>query len=171
MTHTRPKMQLVHRMLLPTAIFIFITLYFLEVQGLNDSRDRMLITPIYWVMTLMYPIILFQEWEKWKSVENEKVDESKVENDEQVEVDEGSEVDAPLTKKVLSFMLSIFFYLLLVEQVGFVIITLIFIPTLMWLLGTKNWKLLIIMPITVTALLYLLFVTWLGIPLPEGILE
>ncbi|WP_158736926.1 tripartite tricarboxylate transporter TctB family protein [Alteribacillus sp. YIM 98480] len=163
MENNKTKMQLFHRLFLPALIFIFITIYFLEVQGLDDPRDRMLITPIYWVMAAFFPIILFQEWKNWKAAKPDKKEKEEEET-------ESYEVDAPLSKKALSFMVSIFLYLFLIEHIGFVLITIIFLPTLMWLLGTKDWKLLVFLPIIVTGALYVLFVIWLEIPLPTGIL-
>lgn len=153
------RFVLFQRFLLPTLILMFVTVYFLEVQGLSDPRDRMLITPVFWIMLFSYPIIIFQEWKKWKAPQQESADE-----------EDHYEVHAKFTKKVAYFMISIFLYLVLINYLGFILVTLLFLPSLMRLLGTKDWRLLSILPVGVTVTLYLLFVTWLGIPLPKGFL-
>lgn len=154
----------VHRLILPTGILLLVTFYFLEVQGLEDTRNGVLINPIFWIMVILYPLILWQEWKKFKHQTSE-TDELKSEL-EKIEESVDSDEDARMTKKLLAYIIGIGIYLLLVDHIGFVIMTLIFLPTMMWIMGTKSKKILIITPIVVVLIIYFVFIEALGIRFP-----
>lgn len=157
------NLPFIHRLIVPTGIMLLAVIYFFDVQALKNPQDRLLINPIFWIMVFLYPIILWNEWRNWKS--RTKLDFKSA--------DKGAEPDeynVKLTKKVALFMLSVALYLATVNFVGFVVMTLMFIPLLMYILGTKSVKLLILIPILATFVLYMLFGFLLGIPLPVGIL-
>jgi hypothetical protein len=148
----------IHRIIVATGILLFTILYFFEIDSLKNAQDKLLVNPVIWIMILLYPIIIWQEWkEKRKEEHTEKAEED----------DESS---ARMSKKIFFFMLSTFLYLILMNYVGFIIMTIVYMPFLMWVLGTKSKKTLIILPIVFTVLLYILFNNLLGIPMPQGIL-
>lgn len=64
----------------------------------------------------------------------------------------------------------IFFYILLFEMIGFIILTALFIFFCSWFLGYQKWKTNIIVSILFPVIMYIIFVNALGIALPRGIL-
>jgi len=64
----------------------------------------------------------------------------------------------------------IFFYILLFETIGFIIMTSAFIFFCSWFLGFRKWKTNILVSLLFPVIMYLIFVHALGISLPRGIL-
>jgi putative tricarboxylic transport membrane protein len=60
--------------------------------------------------------------------------------------------------------------LYVLEPLGFLLTASLFIAGLMFSLGVRSWPKLIGMPIAAAVVLHLVFVTWLGVPLPMGVL-
>lgn len=156
-----------HRIVIATGILLFTIFYFMETNSLQNPQDKLLINPVILIMVLLYPIIIWQEWREHKKEQKEVKDESEL--SEEGESDDES--SAKLTRKVFLFMLLTLLYLLVIEYVGFIITTVIYMPVLMYVLGTKSKKILITLPVIFTILLYLLFNNMLGIPLPLGFFD
>jgi putative tricarboxylic transport membrane protein len=57
------------------------------------------------------------------------------------------------------------------EPLGFLITASLFIAALMVSLGVRSWPKLIGVPILAAVVLHLVFVVWLGVPLPMGLLS
>lgn len=148
----------IHRIIVATSILILAVIYFFDVKDLKNPHDRLLISPVFWIMVILYPIIIWQEIREAKKT---------IHDSEEVEGDGDS---YRLTKKVGFFMISVMIYLILLNYIGFIISTILFLPALMWILGTKSRLFPIIFSIIATGLLYLFFDILLGIPLPIGIL-
>ncbi|MEI3606478.1 tripartite tricarboxylate transporter TctB family protein [Pseudogracilibacillus sp. SE30717A] len=150
----------VHRIIVATSILIFTLLYLFEISSLKNAQDKLLVNPVIWIIFLLYPIIIWQEWreKRKKETTHEATNEAE------------SEASSRLSKKVFLFMISTLLYLVLMNYIGFIISTIAFMPFLMWVLGTSSKKILIILPIATTVVLYLLFNNLLGIPLPQGII-
>ncbi|GAA0355700.1 tripartite tricarboxylate transporter TctB family protein [Bacillus horti] len=156
---------LLNRFIVATLIIVLAGIYFIDVQSLPNVRDKVLISPIFWIMLVFYPIILWQEWRTWKA--KERAQQNKATNTK--EEPEADEVEGKLSKKIVLFMGSIALYLALITSIGFVILTPVFLFALMYILGTRSWKVLLSVSLITTVLLYIFFVIWLGIPLPQGI--
>lgn len=155
----------VHRIIVATAILAFALFYLFDISDLKNPQDKLLVNPVIWIIVILYPIIIWQEWRTFKE-EQPKEEKTDSQNDEN-----SSETTTRMTKRIFLFMLTTFVYLLLIDFVGFIITTVLYIPILMWILGTKSKKVLIILPIVTTIALYILFDLLLEIPLPHGILE
>lgn len=153
-----------HRIYAVTAIFIFALVYLYQMTSLKNPQDKILVNPVIWLMIIMFPIILWIEWRQFREDFNHQEEGETLE----------SETNATLTLRVVLFIIITFLYLIVMEKLGFVLSTLVYIPLLMWVLGTK-WRdsklVFILLPILLTIGLYLLFETVLDIPLPEGFLE
>ncbi len=65
----------------------------------------------------------------------------------------------------------LFFYALVIERVGFVITTLIFLVAWMWVIERLRWWIIISISVGTTAGLYLIFSLLLEVPLPAGFLQ
>ncbi|CEI81894.1 hypothetical protein J18TS1_16960 [Oceanobacillus oncorhynchi subsp. incaldanensis] len=150
----------VHRVIVATGILIFSVVYLVDISSLNSAQDKLMVNPIIWIIILLYPLII---WKEWKEVKQST-------NTDEKDSDEADESSARLSKKVFLFMLSTLIYLVLMNYLGFLIMTIIYMPILMRILGTSSKKVLVILPIVFTLLLFYLFNNLLGIPIPSGIL-
>jgi hypothetical protein len=207
-----PLLPLVYKLILPTLIFMYALYYFIEVQGISNPKERMLIHPVFWMMVVLFVIICVLEWRTWKAEQtsaesgrNRKRGEAEVQNIEQkvaakkvvsrkheAEKNESDtnnrvrneaaldyaagdvleeaaydETKTRLTKKTVMYMTSIGLYLVLIQPLGFIVVTLLYLPAVMWVLGTRSWKLLTFVPIVVVCVIHFLFGEWLNIPLPS----
>lgn len=73
--------------------------------------------------------------------------------------------------KIILVLISVFLYAFLMEKLGFIAITCLFIIFLLGIVEKKGWVFTISTSVVVTALAYLLFETWLKSQLPKGFLE
>ncbi len=165
-----------HKIIVATGILILTLLYFIDVSSLNNPEDKLLVNSVIWIIILLYPIIIWQEWREKNNKTSEKagITEQLLDDvnltDQQGEESDDEETSARLNKRIFYFMLSTFLYLVIMNYLGFIITTIIYMPILMLILGTTSKKILIILPIVFTILLYILFNNLLGIPLPQGLL-
>lgn len=72
-------------------------------------------------------------------------------------------------ERLLVFIVGITGYLVVMQWMGFIITTLIFIAVMMFYLGVRDKKSMILIPVCLTALIYLMFDVWLSITLPISI--
>lgn len=61
-------------------------------------------------------------------------------------------------------------YVLALEYLGYLIATALFLGALMWLLGQRRWTVLVIVPLSTSAALYLLLQRGFAVPLPQGVI-
>jgi putative tricarboxylic transport membrane protein len=73
--------------------------------------------------------------------------------------------------KIVFVLLSLFLYALLMEWLGFLIVTLIFFIFLLGVIERKRWSFAVLVSLIVTAASYLVFETALQSQLPKGLLE
>jgi putative tricarboxylic transport membrane protein len=74
-----------------------------------------------------------------------------------------------LLKQVLT-LVAFVAYAYLLEPVGFLVSTFVAVVVLGWLLGARLWQA-SVAGVAIAAVLFVLFDTLLGLPLPEGVLE
>jgi hypothetical protein len=75
----------------------------------------------------------------------------------------------PATQKVIVFAALMVGYLVGIQFLGFIISTLLFPAGMMYYLGSRNVKVLVFVPIVLTAAMYFMFNMWLFVTLPVGI--
>lgn len=73
-------------------------------------------------------------------------------------------------RKFLIFLLETVIYLPLISLLGFTLASAAYMVAAMLLLGVRNVKILILLPLVTVIGLLLMFETWLMIPVPKGIL-
>ena len=73
--------------------------------------------------------------------------------------------------KIISVLLSLFLYAMLMEWLGFLIVTLLLFVFLLKVIEKKKWWLTILVGLIVTAISYLIFEVGLQSQLPKGVLE
>jgi putative tricarboxylic transport membrane protein len=59
---------------------------------------------------------------------------------------------------------------LLLEALGFVIVTALFMAVMVYCLGERSWRILVTVPVLSAVGLYIVFAVWLRVPLPKGII-
>jgi putative tricarboxylic transport membrane protein len=72
--------------------------------------------------------------------------------------------------KIILVLISVFLYALFMETLGFILVTLLFFIFLLRVIEKKSWLLTIFVSVTVSAIAYLIFETWLKCQLPKGFL-
>ena len=73
--------------------------------------------------------------------------------------------------KVVLVLASVFVYAILMERVGFILVTLLLFLFLLGVIEKKKWPLTIFISVTVTVVAYVIFEVWLKSQLPRGLLE
>ena len=73
--------------------------------------------------------------------------------------------------KIVLVLLSLFLYALLMERVGFILMTLFLFIFLLGIIERKKWWFAVLVSLAVTVLSYLLFEVGLQSQLPKGLLE
>jgi putative tricarboxylic transport membrane protein len=73
--------------------------------------------------------------------------------------------------KIVLVLLSLFLYALLMERLGFLVVTLLFFLFLLGVIERKRWSFAVLVSLIVTAASYLVFETALQSQLPKGLLE
>ncbi|MBW1799166.1 MAG: tripartite tricarboxylate transporter TctB family protein [Deltaproteobacteria bacterium] len=73
-------------------------------------------------------------------------------------------------RKILFVLVAVFLYALLIETLGFILVTVMLFIFLLCVVEKKGWLLTILSSFSVTIAAYLVFQTWLGTQLPRGIL-
>jgi putative tricarboxylic transport membrane protein len=61
--------------------------------------------------------------------------------------------------------------LLVLEPLGFLLTAMLFMAGLVFSLGVRSWPMLLGVPIVSALVLHLVFVVWLAVPLPSGVLS
>jgi hypothetical protein len=59
---------------------------------------------------------------------------------------------------------------LLLDELGFLIATTLFMAAMIYALGERSWRMLLIVPPLSALALYLVFAVWLRVPLPKGLI-
>lgn len=72
--------------------------------------------------------------------------------------------------KIVLVLISLFLYALLMEKLGFILVTLLLFVFLLGVIEKKRWLFTIFVSIAVTVVAYLIFEIWLKSQLPKGLL-
>ena len=72
--------------------------------------------------------------------------------------------------RVIAMMIALTVAFLLLEALGFLIVTTIFMAAMIYCLGERSWRVLAMVPPLSAIALYAVFAVWLRVPLPKGIL-
>lgn len=92
----------------------------------------------------------------------------------QAEAEGGEDVDASVDTdwKTLGSILAVFaVYVVLIQPVGYLLMTIFLFGSVAWILGAKRWRGLITVSLLVPFISYIFFTRVLGIYIPNGILE
>jgi putative tricarboxylic transport membrane protein len=73
--------------------------------------------------------------------------------------------------KIVPVLISLFLYALLMERIGFLIVTLLLFIFLLGVIEKKGWRFAVLVSLVITALSYTVFEVALQSQLPKGLLE
>jgi len=73
-------------------------------------------------------------------------------------------------RKIILVLIAVFLYALLLENLGFIVVTMLFFIFVLGVVEGKGWPFTILSSITVTVVAYLAFQVWLQVQMPLGIL-
>jgi len=74
-------------------------------------------------------------------------------------------------RKILFVMIGVFLYALLLEKVGFIVMTIALLVFIFGFIEKRGWLYTALASVMITSAAYLLFQAWLKTQLPRGILE
>ena len=79
--------------------------------------------------------------------------------------------DAIGWRRVVLMLGAIAVSLLVLEKLGFLITTTLFVAVVIFGLGVRSWVTLVSVPLLAATGLYIVFAVWLSVPLPKGVLD
>ena len=71
-------------------------------------------------------------------------------------------------RTLLFFALSCIIYLFIIDFLGFIISSILLLASVMFLLGERRWWFILLLSISVSLILYVLFASYLSVMLPKG---
>ena len=77
--------------------------------------------------------------------------------------------DAGGWKRIALMLGALAVALILLEKLGFMVVTTVFMAVLIFGLGVRSWVMLVSVPLVAAIGLYVVFAVWLRVPLPKGI--
>ena len=165
------RMQVIRRRLygvlgeiiVPLLLLGYATSYFLEVRALpRPEINLLLIQPIYYI--LIASVLLFIGQVILREVRAGILDMRHRPTREPGTT--GGRIEP---KRSVAFAVTTVSYVFLIEPVGMVTMSAIYLFVLSWLLGVRSWLLLTLVPAGVVTGLYLVMERWLNLALPTGI--
>jgi putative tricarboxylic transport membrane protein len=76
---------------------------------------------------------------------------------------------AEVVRKVLMMIFCTMAYLVLIGVIGYYVSSIVYLPVMMWLLGVRKIRTIVLSSGGIILLVYLVFSTFLRVPLPEGL--
>lgn len=147
-------------------IFSYATYYYLEVYALSARTINLLmIGPVYFTLTLSTFFLIVSKVRKARS-EIESVVSS--DPSQQAPKDSEKNGNSAVVRNSLVFGITTILYVLLLDKVGFVVSSFLYVMSLIYFLGNRSFWLTIFLPAVVVGFLYLTMVVFLKFPLPEG---
>lgn len=147
------------KLLTPLLMWVIVGVFLYESKGLWDDNAMLLVRWCTYVMIVLTLIVLAQ------GISIKKAEEAP----EEVKERKSFTVTAE-GKKLAVYILSLVAYLILMKYLGFIVSTLLFIAGLTYYLGERKISNLILVPVCLTAGIYLMFDVWLHYTLPVGFL-
>ena len=154
--------KLLSPLFVPTMVVAFSIAYYMESWEVT-SNNKLLIKPICFLIVLLYIYFIYQEYTKQKL-------EIKQEKSSNVERTAISPHQIMLSKSVIIVVMT-GIYVLLIQYLGFIITSIMFMGGMLYTLNVKNKWIIAIYSVLSTIILYFAFKIILMVPLPTGILS
>jgi|GEM_PF-1277361 len=160
-------------------IFGCSALYYLEVAALpSRTLNLLLIQPVFVVITMCtFALIFLKLRDSYMRMHNSE--ESSLTNAsiiEQASASASASIIANTTahrtfvKNSISFGICTLLYVILLDKLGFVLTSFLYLSVLIYLLGSRSLWLTFVLPVAVVAFLYVTMVVMLKFSLPAGFL-
>ena len=143
--------------IVPLLLLGYAILYYFQVYSLpNPEINLLLIRPVFYMLVVATVIyILLQIF-----------GESNQKNEE-----DSAQTEPIKWNRTIAFSILTVAYVFILDYVGFVILTLVYMVALMLVLGVRTYKSLVLVPLVLTTLIYLVCEVWLNVRLPQGFLN
>jgi hypothetical protein len=156
-----------YELLVLLLIFSYATYYYLEVHALpSRTINLLLIGPVYYVLAVSTVLMVF--FRVRDAIREQRGGRKTERVNDGVADDETS--GKPMWISGLAFAGCTFAYVLLLDTIGFVVSSFLYLCVLIFLLGTRSILLTLVLPALVVSFLYLAMTVFLKFPLPQGIL-
>lgn len=152
-----------YELLVLLALFTYATYYYLEVSALSGRKTNLLmIGPVYWALLVCIVALAASKIiEALKSAEPQASDQLNQPSQNSIRL---------FVRNAIAFSLSTVVYVLLLDRVGFVTTSFLYLSCLTFLLGARSIWLVIVLPASVVGFLYVTMSIFLRFRLPEGLL-
>lgn len=156
-------------LVVPLLIVSYATYYYLEVAALSGKQvNLLLVGPVYYLILLSAVLYVFLTVRNaYRTLASQGTRSTRTS-----EHRNATEPDAPdetiLNGKFIVFAISTLVYVLLFEPLGFVTSSFLYLAILMYLLGMKSMRVVLLVPALVVAVLYVSMVILMRFPLPSG---
>ena len=156
-----------YELLVLLLIFSYATYYYLEVYVLpSRTINLLLIGPVYYVLAISTVLLVF--FRVRDAARQLKGGLAQTSSDGEAADEEDS--DGSMWKNGLVFAGTTLAYVLLLDKIGFVVSSFLYLSVLIFLLGTRTIALTLVLPAVLVGFLYLSMTVFLKFPLPQGIL-
>lgn len=159
------------KIILPTLVMVWAFTYYLECLNYKLKSRRMVMI-VFFMMLGLYVINgltdFFETRKEWRKQQAEN--QSKGAQEEKKQPFSLQRMLSSGTGRMVAIFAVLIAYVLLLEPVGFILTTLACALLVMLIMGERKWFMLVLIPIALSAALYLIFRFGLNIPLPKGIL-
>lgn len=150
--------SLIQRTIVPTIAMIWATMYFFEVSKL-PPKNGYLIRPAFYIMLLLYVINTATDFIQWKKRRDSGKEEA---------VKMSAEEKSNLFTLGITFLITVV-YVGLMSTLGFIISTIVYLFTELYILKTKNKLVLFALPVILSIVVFFMFTEGFSVPLPRGI--
>lgn len=149
--------------------------YYFEVSALpSRTINLLLIQPVFMVIAISTIALIFIKVRQAlrSSVTSVSLQSSPTKDVVAVALSDSSDgpVDPHLIKNGIAFGVCTLAYVLLLDRLGFISSSLLYLSTLIYLLGSRSFWLTVVLPIAVVGFLYVSMSILLKFPLPQGFL-
>lgn len=152
-----------YELLVLLALFSYATYYYLEVSALSGQKTNLLmIGPVYWALLVCIVALAVS-----KIIEAQKTIESQVSESLNPST---QQTNGRFVRNAIAFSVSTIVYVFLLDRVGFVTTSFLYLSCLTFLLGARSIWLVIVLPASVVGFLYVTMSIFLRFRLPEGLL-
>jgi len=140
-------------------IFLFSVFLFYVTGTFNDHAAYSKVGPAYWPRFLLVILLILSGFASLRTFL--KISRERVWGDNMMALDSGK-------IRLFSGIFFIVFYIVLLQIVGFILATPLFLVAYMLLLGEKNWVWMVGTALGMTASIVLLFTKAMYVPIPRG---
>lgn len=154
------KMKKIGNIIFLIFVVIISTAYYFDVSGLPDIEERIYVYFLYWALLILILIEIVKNIKEILAEKNE--DDTNI-----INYFKGLSI---LKNKQIILGGSLVIYVVMTQYIGFFISSFMYFIGLTYFLGTRGIKGVIVVPAGLCVVIYILFVSLLGINLPQGLI-